>query len=66
MEGEGTMSRVKGNIFFPIFFEKVIDFFVEGQGSRVPCRGRGFHVEGEGTMSRGEGNIFCSNFFLKR
>ena len=25
VEGEGTMSRVKGNIFFPIFFfEKVI------------------------------------------
>ena len=22
--------------------------FVEGRGSRVPCRGRGYHVEGRG------------------
>ena len=31
--------------------------FVEGRGSRVPCRGRGYQVECEG-------NIFFSKFFF--
>ena len=27
---------------------KRVYLFVEGRGSRVPCRGRGYHVEGRG------------------